>query len=95
MSSSAASRDRTGEFMAAVRSFQGRQLNGGPNMQHGRAAGAAASSQRQQQLARQSAEFMKIARSIGGDIRSVKTSDAHELTPTGNFICWRTWVGLT
>merc|ERR1719458_556300 len=37
-------------------------------MQHGRAAGAAASSQRQQQLARQSAEFMKIARSIGGDI---------------------------
>jgi len=68
MSSSAASRDRTGEFMAAVRSFQGRQLNGGPNMQHGRAAGAAASSQRQQQLARQSAEFMKIARSIGGDI---------------------------
>jgi len=68
MMSSSASRDRTGEFMAAVRSFQGRQLNGGPaNMQqHG--SSRAPASQQKQQLARQSAEFMKIARSIGGDI---------------------------
>jgi len=62
---SLASRDRTAEFLSAVRSFQGRQLNGGPPMQR---TPNSASSQRQQQLARQSAEFMKIARSIGGDI---------------------------
>ena len=63
MMSSSASRDRTGEFMSAVRSFQGRQLNGAPPTQR------APNSQQRQQVARQSAEFMKIARSIGGDIR--------------------------
>jgi len=68
MSMSSASRDRTGEFMSAVRSFQGRQLNGGPGNMQQQGRGRPPATQQKQQLARQSAEFMKIARSIGGDI---------------------------
>ena len=62
---SLASRDRTSEFLSAVRSFQGRQMNmnGGA-----RPHNSSATSQRRLQLARQSGEFMKIARSIGSDI---------------------------
>ena len=67
MSLSNASRDRTQEFMSAVRSFQGRQMNG----QLG--GGAKAMSNKQVQLARQSGEFMKIARSIGKDITNTYT----------------------
>lgn len=68
---STSGRDRTGEFAAAVRSFRGRQqtqfaaphqqhldMNGGPK--HG-------------ELARQSAEFMTIAASIGKDIARTYT----------------------
>lgn len=55
------SRDRTHEFINAVRSFQGRQING-------HLPSAMAKSAKQNQLMAQSAEFMKIARSIGQDI---------------------------
>lgn len=62
------SRDRTSEFMNTIRSFQGRQMNGGLGMTaHNQPSAAKA------QLTAQSAQFMKIARSIGKDITNTYT----------------------
>lgn len=64
MSSSA--RDRTQEFITTVRSFQGRQqFNGRPPSMNNSALNK---NPGRQHLASQSAEFMKIAKSIGKDI---------------------------
>jgi len=56
------SRDRTAEFVTTVRSLQGRTLNGHP-----------ANLRPVNQAARQSSDFMKIAKSIGKDITSTFT----------------------
>jgi len=60
------SRDRTSEFVNAVRSAQGRRMNGG----HGQSLVATSKGQHREQAARQAAEFMTIAKSIGRDIAS-------------------------
>jgi len=56
------SRDRTAEFVNTVRSLQGRTLNGHP-----------ANFRPTNQAARQSSDFMKIAKAIGKDITSTFT----------------------
>ena len=62
------SSDRTQEFLSAVRSFQGRQLNG--QLPSSSSAPLLPPSST---AARQSGDFMKIARSIGRDIAATFT----------------------